>query len=127
MDTSFPPSNSHSSLPLAVKSYVSLLTCNESFYATPDRTLSLNSHGFLESLKAPLQLVEYRSKFYQFTIAAILESVGVSTEKLQFVLGSSFQKSPEYIMDVYKLTYLVSEHEAKGQERRLSSSQIMPL
>jgi tyrosyl-tRNA synthetase len=73
----------------------------------------LNSHGFLDSLKAPLQLVEHRVKYYQFTISAILESVGVPTEKLQFVLGSSFQKSPEYIMDVYKLSALVSEHDAK--------------
>ncbi len=75
--------------------------------------LSWNSHGFLDNLKAPLQLVEYRAKFYQFAISAILESVGVPTEKLKFVLGSSYQKSPEYIMDVYKLSSLVSEHDAK--------------
>ena len=31
----------------------------------------------------------------------------------KFVLGSSYQKSPEYIMDVYKLSSLVSEHDAK--------------
>jgi tyrosyl-tRNA synthetase len=72
-----------------------------------------NSHGFLDNLKAPLELVGYRSKFYQFTISAILESVGVSTDKLKFVLGSSYQKSPEYILDVYKLSTLVSEHDAK--------------
>lgn len=35
------------------------------------------------------------------------------TEKLRFVLGSSYQKSPEYVMDVYKLSSLVSEHDAK--------------
>jgi tyrosyl-tRNA synthetase len=77
------------------------------------KKLSQNSHGFLDNLKSPLQLVEYRAKFYQFAISAILESVGVSTEKLQFVLGSSYQKSPEYVMDVYKLSSLVSEREAK--------------
>lgn len=49
----------------------------------------------------------------QFAISAILESVGVSTEKLQFVLGRSYQKSPQYIIDVYKLSSLVSEHDAK--------------
>jgi tyrosyl-tRNA synthetase len=73
----------------------------------------LNSHGFLDNLKAPLQLVEYRAKYYQFAITAILESVGVSIEKLQFILGSSYQKSPPYIMDVYKLSSLISEHDAK--------------
>ena len=70
-------------------------------------------HGFLDNLKAPIELVEYRVKFYQLAISSMLESVGVPTERLQFVLGSSFQKSPEYVMDVYRLCSLVSEHEAK--------------
>lgn len=70
-------------------------------------------HAFLDNLKAPLELVENRAKYYSKVITAILESVGVPTEKLEFVLGSSYQKSPEYTMDVYKLSSLVSEHDAK--------------
>ncbi|KAL4904822.1 hypothetical protein BDW74DRAFT_168031 [Aspergillus multicolor] len=70
-------------------------------------------HAFLDNLKAPLELVENRAKYYAKVIRAILESVGVPTEKLEFVLGSSYQKSPEYTMDVYKLSSLVSEHDAK--------------
>ncbi|KAB8078500.1 hypothetical protein BDV29DRAFT_144588 [Aspergillus leporis] len=70
-------------------------------------------HAFLDNQKAPIELVEYRAKYYEFTITAMLRAVGVSTEKLRFVLGSSYQKSPEYIMDVYKLCSLVSEHDAK--------------
>jgi tyrosyl-tRNA synthetase len=37
----------------------------------------------------------------------------VSISKLKFVLGSSYQKSPPYIMDVYKMTSVVSEHDAR--------------
>ncbi|KAK2595227.1 Tyrosine--tRNA ligase cytoplasmic [Conoideocrella luteorostrata] len=70
-------------------------------------------HGFLDNLKAPIELVEQRVHFYRYVITAILEAVGVSTEKLRFVQGSSYQKSPEYIMDLYKLASLVSEHDAK--------------
>ena len=70
-------------------------------------------HGFLDNLKAPIELVEYRAKYYQLTIHAMLEAVGVSTEKLRFVLGSEYQKTPEYIMDVYRLSSLVTEHDAK--------------
>jgi tyrosyl-tRNA synthetase len=70
-------------------------------------------HGFLDNLKAPLELVESRAKYYQRIIRAILESVGVPTDKLEFVLGSSYQKNPEYVMDVYRLSSLVSEHDAK--------------
>jgi tyrosyl-tRNA synthetase len=43
----------------------------------------------------------------------MLQAAGVSTEKLHFVTGSSYQKGPKYIMDVYKLCSLVSEHDAK--------------
>lgn len=42
-----------------------------------------------------------------------MKAVGVNTEKLRFVLGSSYQKNPQYIMDIYKMTSLVSEHDAK--------------
>jgi tyrosyl-tRNA synthetase len=70
-------------------------------------------HAFLDNLKAPLELVENRAKYYSKIITAILESVGVPTEKLEFVLGSSYQKSPDYVMDVYRLASLTSEHDAR--------------
>ncbi|KAI0480535.1 tyrosyl-tRNA synthetase, class Ib [Xylariaceae sp. FL0804] len=70
-------------------------------------------HGFLDNLKAPLELVQHRAEFYRRIITSILQAVGVSTEKLRMVLGSSYQKSPEYVMDVYKMASLVSEHDAK--------------
>ncbi|KNG91016.1 tyrosyl-tRNA synthetase [Aspergillus nomiae NRRL 13137] len=70
-------------------------------------------HAFLDNLKAPLELVENRAKYYSKIITAILESVGVPTDKLEFVLGSSYQKSPEYVMDVYRLSSLISEADAK--------------
>ncbi|KAK0652599.1 tyrosyl-tRNA synthetase [Cercophora newfieldiana] len=70
-------------------------------------------HGFLDNLKAPIELVNYRAQYYKFCIKSILEAVGVPTDKLEFVLGSSYQKSPEYIMDVYKMCSMVSEHDAK--------------
>ncbi|KAL2162448.1 hypothetical protein VTH06DRAFT_7361 [Thermothelomyces fergusii] len=70
-------------------------------------------HGFLDNLKAPLELVMHRAEFYRHIITAMLKAVGVSTEKLRVVLGSSYQKSPEYVMDVYKMASLISEHDAK--------------
>lgn len=70
-------------------------------------------HGFLDNLKAPIELVESRAQYYRLVISAILESVGVPTGKLEFVLGSSYQKSAEYVMDVYRLSSVISEHDAK--------------
>ncbi|KIW01309.1 tyrosine-tRNA ligase [Verruconis gallopava] len=77
------------------------------------KILLADIHGFLDSLKAPLPLVEARAQYYKHTITAMLEAVGVPTEKLEFVLGSSYQKTEKYVMDVYKLAALTSEHDAK--------------
>lgn len=70
-------------------------------------------HGFLDNLKAPIELVESRAQYYRFVITALLKAMGVSVDRLRFVLGSSYQKSPEYVMDLYKICSLVSEHDAK--------------
>ncbi|KAF2745271.1 tyrosine tRNA ligase [Sporormia fimetaria CBS 119925] len=70
-------------------------------------------HGFLDNLKAPIELVEQRAEYYRFIVSAMLKSVGVPLEKLKFVLGSSYQKSADYAMDLYKLASVVSEHDAK--------------
>lgn len=70
-------------------------------------------HGFLDNLKAPIELVAQRAEYYRHIVRAMLEAVGVSTDKLKFVLGSSYQKSADYAMDLYKLASVVSEHDAK--------------
>ena len=70
-------------------------------------------HGFLDNLKAPLELVKQRAEYYRLVICSLLEAVGVSIEKLRVVLGSSYQQSADYVMDVYKLASLISEHDAK--------------
>ncbi|KAL1840624.1 hypothetical protein VTJ49DRAFT_275 [Mycothermus thermophilus] len=70
-------------------------------------------HGFLDNLKAPIELVMHRAEFYRHIITTMLKAVGVPTDKLRVVLGSSYQKSPEYVMDVYKMASLISEHDAK--------------
>lgn len=43
----------------------------------------------------------------------MLNAINVPTDKLEFVLGSSFQLSAKYTMDVYRLTSMVTEHDAK--------------
>ncbi|KAK5636019.1 hypothetical protein RRF57_011731 [Xylaria bambusicola] len=70
-------------------------------------------HGFLDNLKAPIELVEHRVKYYRFAITALLKACGVSTDKVEFVLGSSYQKNSDYVMDIYKMCSLTSEHDAK--------------
>lgn len=58
------------------------------------KILLADVHGFLDNLKAPIELVEYRAKFYRHCIMALLRAVNVPVDKLEFVLGSSYQMSP---------------------------------
>ncbi|RBQ82513.1 hypothetical protein VDGD_21050 [Verticillium dahliae] len=43
----------------------------------------------------------------------MLKAVGVDTSKLRFVLGSEYQKSSDYVMDLFKLSSITSEHDAR--------------
>jgi len=82
----------------------------------------------LDSLISTPDMVESRAKYYQFIITAMLKSIGVSDEKLHFVLGSSYQKKPGYVMDMFRLSSLVSEHETKRAGTEIvKQSQSSPL
>ena len=77
------------------------------------KLLLADIHGFLDNLKAPIELVEYRAKYYRFVITSLLKSINVPIDKLEFVLGSSYQLSPKYTMDLFRLSSVVTEHDAK--------------
>jgi tyrosyl-tRNA synthetase len=70
-------------------------------------------HAFLDNMKAPWELLNQRTKFYEAVIKGMLESIGVPIDKLKFVRGTDYQLSREYTLDVYKMTSLVSQHDAK--------------
>ncbi|KAG7245155.1 hypothetical protein INR49_023721, partial [Caranx melampygus] len=70
-------------------------------------------HAYLDNMKAPWELLELRVKYYEQVIKAMLESIGVPLEKLKFVKGTDFQLSREYTLDVYRLSSMVTEHDAK--------------
>ncbi|EDV24993.1 uncharacterized protein TRIADDRAFT_56472 [Trichoplax adhaerens] len=66
-------------------------------------------HGYLDNMKAPWELLAQRVKYYSFVIKAMLQSIGVSIEKLTFVRGTDYQLSREYTLDVYRLASVVTE------------------
>ena len=100
-------------------------------------------HAYLDNMKAPWSLLKLRTQYYEKVIKAMLRSINVPLEKLKFVQGTDFQLSRyklpgyistcindrtlesasnatyrericrEYTLDVYKLTSLVTEHDAK--------------
>lgn len=70
-------------------------------------------HAFLDNMKASLEVVTYRAKYYELIIKAILRSINVPIEKLKFVVGSSYQTSTAYTMDIFRLSNVVSQNDAK--------------
>lgn len=103
------------------------------------KVLLADVHGFLDNLKAPIELVEERAKYYRHCITAALKAVNVDTSKLVFVLGSTYQTTGDsgakYFMDLLRLSTSVSGHDAtkagsevvKQVDSPPLSSQIYPL
>ncbi|KAJ1921762.1 Tyrosine--tRNA ligase cytoplasmic [Mycoemilia scoparia] len=77
------------------------------------KVLLADIHAFLDNLKAPIDLVKMRTVYYEHLVKAILRSINVPLEKLEFVVGSSYELSPEFSMDNLRLTAIVTEHDAK--------------
>ncbi|KAH9011075.1 tyrosine tRNA ligase [Lactarius pseudohatsudake] len=77
------------------------------------KILLADVHAFLDNMKAPLELVGHRTKYYKFVLLAVFESLGIPTSKLIFVEGSSYQLTKEYNLDNYRLCATVTEHDAK--------------
>ncbi|TVY67491.1 Cytoplasmic tyrosine--tRNA ligase [Lachnellula suecica] len=67
------------------------------------KILLADLHGYLDNMKAPFELVEFRAKYYSKIIKALLRAVGVDISRLEFVQGSSYQLGEKYTMDRFKL------------------------
>ena len=50
-------------------------------------------HAYLDNMKAPWELLELRTQYYEAVIKAMLKSINVSTDKLKFVKGTDYQLS----------------------------------
>ncbi|KAB5530877.1 hypothetical protein PHYPO_G00134430 [Pangasianodon hypophthalmus] len=70
-------------------------------------------HAYLDNMKAPWELLELRVQYYEQVIKAMLESIGVPLDKLKFVKGTDYQLNRDYTLDVYRLSSMVTEHDAK--------------
>ncbi|CAF9933114.1 MAG: hypothetical protein GOMPHAMPRED_007149 [Gomphillus americanus] len=77
------------------------------------KVLLADIHGFLDNLKAPIELVKFRAEYYQFVVKSLLKSINVPIERLEFRLGSTHQLTQKYTMDIFRLSSVVTEHDAK--------------
>lgn len=95
------------------------------------KVLFANLHAFLDNQKAPWDLLEHRTKYYEFIIKEMLKSLKVPLDKLEFVKGTDFQLSEDYTLDMYKISSLASVRDVKraGAEvvKQLENPKMSPL
>lgn len=77
------------------------------------KILFADLHAMLDNLKSTPELVQLRCDYYEKMIKTILRELGVELDNLIFVRGSSFQLTPEYTNDVYKISTLSSLRDCK--------------
>lgn len=70
-------------------------------------------HGYLDSQKAPWELLNQRTLYYQKVIVSMLKSIGVPIGKLKFVRGTEFELSGEFSHDLFRLISQTTLHDAK--------------
>ncbi|CAD5118669.1 DgyrCDS7354 [Dimorphilus gyrociliatus] len=70
-------------------------------------------HAYLDNMKAPWELLKLRTEYYENIIKSMLKSINVPLEKLKFVRGTDYQLKQDYTLDVYRLSSMVTEHDAK--------------
>lgn len=73
------------------------------------KVLLADIHGSLDN--TPWELLEKRYEYYRDVITGLFEAVGTDVSKLEFVKGSDFQLSKEYVFDVLKMSTLASVHD----------------
>jgi tyrosyl-tRNA synthetase len=82
------------------------------------KILIADLHAFLDNLKSPFSKIQARTKYYIVMIKAILRTLGVDLSKVQFVVGSEFQLTPEVTLELFKLCSVtkVSQASKAGTE-----------
>jgi len=95
------------------------------------KILFADLHAFLDNQKAPWDLLEYRTKYYEFIIKEMLKSIEVPIDKLEFIRGTEFQLNEKYTLDMYKIASLASIRDVRkaGAEvvKQLENPKMSPL
>lgn len=77
------------------------------------KVLLADTHGFLDNLKAPIELIEHRAEYYKNVTQSLLRAVGVPLSSVEFILGSDYQYSRAYRFDLDKLLTQITVNAAQ--------------
>jgi len=73
------------------------------------KILIADLHAALDN--TPWEILEHRYNFYSKIIPPMIEAMGANIKKLEFIKGSSFQLSKEYVLDMFKISSMTSVHD----------------
>lgn len=76
------------------------------------QVLIADLHALLDTQKVDKKQIDFRSKYYELCIKGMLKVIGVDVSMLKFVRGTSYQLSPEYSLDKYRLHRHITLHHA---------------
>jgi len=75
------------------------------------KILLADLHAALDN--TPWKILEHRYNFYAKIIPLMMEAMGADISKIEFVKGSDFELSKEYILDIFKMSSNTSVHDCK--------------
>ncbi|KAI5180950.1 tyrosyl-tRNA synthetase [Nematocida sp. AWRm80] len=94
--------------------FVPMIKLRDFLMAGCDVTVLLaDLHAVLDNLKAPMELIESRAEYYKVVIQEMLKGIGAPLEKIKFIKGTEFQLEKKYVLDVHRLSTLVTMHDAQ--------------
>ena len=70
-------------------------------------------HAYLDNMKSTWEMLEKRTRYYEFLIKEMLKLVKVPLDNLNFVQGTDFELTKEYTLDMYKLSALVTTRDTQ--------------
>ena len=91
------------------------------------KVLLADLHAILDNKGVTHQLMKARADYYKFTVTALLKSINVPIEKLEFVVGSSYQRSDPYVTNLYLLLGVVNSHQAQKAGAEVVKQTDIPL
>ena len=63
-------------------------------------------------MKSTWELLQFRTEYYIRVIKDMLRSLGIPLDKLKFVTGTDYELSADYTLDMYRLSSMVTGHDA---------------
>ena len=77
------------------------------------KILFADMHAYLDNMKSTWELLDKRTKYYEFIIKEMLKLIGVPLDKLEFVKGTDFQLSDKYTLDMYRLSAITTTRDTQ--------------